>query len=109
MDLFTCNLKRQLMQFFSINVENNVPRSIEFPQAIIFLHHQAIKNIASVNECSSVIPFEDLLGHPDWLTDILFKVVEMKVAAEKTGSEEKVIQGKTFEHVLFDFDRSDIR
>ena len=45
MDLFTSNLKRQLMQFFSINVENNVPRPIEFPQAIIFLHHQAIKNI----------------------------------------------------------------
>ena len=70
--------------------------------------YQAIKNIASVNECSSVIPFEDLLGHPDWLTDILFKVVEIKVADEKTGSEEKVIQGKTFEHVLFDFDKTDI-
>ena len=70
--------------------------------------YQAIKNIASVNECSSVIPFEDLLGHPDWLTDVLFRVVEMEVAVEKTDSEEKVIQGQTFEHVLFDFDKSAI-
>jgi OOP family OmpA-OmpF porin len=70
--------------------------------------YQAIKNIASVNECSSVIPFEDLLGHPDWLTDVLFEVVEMGAVAENSSSEEKVIKGETFEHVLFEFDKSDI-
>ena len=70
--------------------------------------YQAIKNIASVNDCSSVIPFEDLLGHPDWLTDILFKVVEIGTVAEKSDSEEKVIKGETFEHVLFEFDKSNI-
>ncbi len=70
--------------------------------------YQAIKNIASVNECSSVIPFEDLLGHPDWLTDVLFKVVETSVAAAPTPKKEKVIMGRTFEHVLFDFDKSEI-
>jgi OOP family OmpA-OmpF porin len=70
--------------------------------------YKAIKNIASVNECSSIVPFDSLLGHPDWLTDALFNVVEMDVVVKKSGNKEVVIVGVALENVLFPFDKSDI-
>lgn len=70
-------------------------------------HYEAIRNIGSVSECSKVIPFEQLLGHPDWLTDILFMVEEAEIAVIESDNT-KVVIGYVMENVLFDFNKSNI-
>jgi OOP family OmpA-OmpF porin len=72
-------------------------------------NYKAVMAIASVNECSAVVPFSQLVGHPEWLTDILFNVekVSTKVAAKK--SMKKEVMGYTMGKVLFDFDKSNIK
>ncbi len=71
-------------------------------------NYAAIKAIASVNECSEIVPFHELLGHPEWLTDALFNLdKDSSVVAKEQPTKEIVgyIMGK----VLFDFDKSDIK
>jgi OOP family OmpA-OmpF porin len=72
-------------------------------------NYKAVMAIASVNECSAVVPFSQLVGHPEWLTDILFNIekIDTKVAAKKPMKKE--VMGYTMGKVLFDFDKSNIK
>lgn len=63
-----------------------------------------IKAISSVNECSYMVPFEKLLGNPEWITSALFSVVE-----EKPGMGTEVVVGYEWQNILFDFDKSDVK
>lgn len=65
---------------------------------------KAIKAIASVNNCSYMVPFEKLLGNPEWMTYALFSVVEKK----PEGAKETLI-GYEWQNILFDFDKSDVK
>ena len=69
-------------------------------------NYEAIRNIAAASECSKVIPFEQLVGHPDWLTDVLFMVEAVEIAAIE--SNDKVVIGYEMENILFDFNKSEI-
>lgn len=71
-------------------------------------NYAAIKAIASVNECSEVVPFHELLGHPEWLTDALFNLDKDDGMAAKSKPTKEVV-GYTMDKVLFDFDKSDIK
>jgi OOP family OmpA-OmpF porin len=53
-----------------------------------------IKAMSQLNECSMVIPFNDLLGHPGYTTGALYQVIEKTVAID-------VVDG-----ILFDFNKS---
>lgn len=53
-----------------------------------------IKAMSQLNECSMVIPFNELLGNPGYTTGALYKVIEKTVAID-------VVDG-----ILFDFDKS---
>jgi OOP family OmpA-OmpF porin len=56
-----------------------------------------VKGMSQLNECSMVIPFEKLLGHPGYTTGALYKVVDTVVAiTNKDG-------------ILFDFDKADLK
>ena len=63
-----------------------------------------ITAIASVNDCSYLIPFATLLGNPEWMTNALFKVVE-KIPVET----QEVIVAHEWQNILFDFDKSDVK
>jgi OOP family OmpA-OmpF porin len=63
-----------------------------------------IQAIASVNDCSYLIPFADLLGNPEWMTNALFSVVE-----KEPEDTQEVIVGYEWQNIHFDFDRSDIK
>lgn len=65
-------------------------------------HYKAVSAIAAVNECSEVVPFSDLLGHPEWLTDVLFKM-------QKVDKVDGGFSGDIFGKVLFDFDEDGIK
>ena len=56
-----------------------------------------LKSMGDLNECSMVIPFDKLLGHPGYTTGVLYKVIDevVEVAAE--------------DGVFFDFDKADIK
>ena len=71
---------------------------------------RAITNIAGVNDCSYVVPFGNLLGNPEWMTNALFTVVEKKPEMMDAAVEAKEIMiGYEWENILFDFDKSDIK
>jgi OOP family OmpA-OmpF porin len=63
-----------------------------------------IKAIASVNDCSYMVPFEKLLGNPEWMTSSLFSVVD-----KKPDSSTETMVGYEWQNILFDFDKSDIK
>ena len=63
-----------------------------------------ITAIASVNNCSYMIPFETLLGNPEWMTYALFSVEE-----RKPEDAQEVIVGYEWQNILFDFDKYDIK
>ncbi len=65
-----------------------------------------IKAMASVNECSEIVPFSGLVGHPEWLTDVLFNVMP---ADDKKQPMKKEVEGYTMGNVLFDFDKAVIK
>jgi OOP family OmpA-OmpF porin len=53
-----------------------------------------IESMSQLNECSMVIPFNDLLGHPGYTTGALYNVIEKTVAID-------IVDG-----ILFDFNKS---
>ena len=69
--------------------------------------YQAVMNIATASSCSGTIAFSKLLGHPEWMTDVLFRV-EKKTAETSMKKPMKEVTGSTRGDVLFAFDRSDI-
>ena len=56
-----------------------------------------VKEIGDLNECSMVIPFDQMLDHPGYTTGILYNIIDevIEVAAE--------------DGVFFDFNKSDIK
>ena len=68
--------------------------------------YKAVMNIAAASSCSGTIKFGKLLGHPEWMTDILFRV-EYKAKSAVAAPPEKVV-GWTRGDVLFAFDKSNI-
>lgn len=63
-----------------------------------------ISAIAAVNNCSYLIPFEKLLGNPEWMTYALFSVEEKKPETAK-----EVMVGYEWQNILFDFDKSVVK
>jgi OOP family OmpA-OmpF porin len=63
-----------------------------------------INSLASVTPCSYKVPFGNLLGNPEWMTNALFEVVDKK---PNTGAD--VAVGYIWENILFDFDKADIK
>lgn len=58
---------------------------------------ELVKAMSTLNECSMVIPFDKLLGHPGYTTGALYTV------------KEKVIQIAAEDGIFFDFDKADIK
>jgi len=72
-------------------------------------NYKAIKAIASVNECSAIVPFSGLLGHPEWLTDTLFNVQTVAAAGAGATIAKNEVAGTIAGKVLFDFDKANIK
>jgi OOP family OmpA-OmpF porin len=58
---------------------------------------ELVKAMTSLNECSMVIPFDKLLGHPGYTTGALYKVTQEAINVAVGGE------------VLFDFNKADIK
>ena len=65
-----------------------------------------LKAVASVNECSRVIPFDALLKKPEYFAGALF-VMDVKII-RALATREKVV-GFKMDNILFDFNESNIR
>ncbi len=66
---------------------------------------EIVQRVASINECSRVIPFEDLWGKPEYVSGALWVLDERFVPAFITR--EKVVAVK-LNNILFDFDKTEI-
>jgi OOP family OmpA-OmpF porin len=88
---------------------DNTPTPLEFAQKLVEKYDTCIYAVSSatgekeqgligamseLNECSMVIPFNDLLGHPGYTTGALYKVIEKTVAIN-------IVDG-----ILFDFNKA---
>ena len=58
---------------------------------------ELVKAMSSLNECSMVIPFDKLLGHPGYTTGALYKVIDT------------VVEIAAADGVFFDFNKADIK
>lgn len=67
---------------------------------------ELVQAVSSINECSRVVPLEDLLGKPEYITGSLF-VLEEKVF-EVIETQQKVV-GFKMDSVLFDFNSDAIK
>jgi len=67
---------------------------------------QMVKNVASINACSRVIPFDDIRGRAEYLTGALWVVEEKYVDAFETRAK---IAAVKLNNIQFEFDSSDIR
>ena len=65
-----------------------------------------LQDIAAVNECSRVVPFDDVVDKPEYIPGVLYVIKQKEVM--EIDKEIKVI-GIKIDDVLFDFDRSGIR
>jgi len=63
-----------------------------------------IAAISAVNRCSYMMPFEKLLGNPEWMTYALFEIQE--AAPAEPGD---AILGYQWDNILFDFDSFHIK
>jgi OmpA-OmpF porin, OOP family len=64
---------------------------------------EILKTVASINECSRVVPFDYLLGRPEYLTGALF---EIDVKTIETLETVKYVAGFKVDNILFDYDSS---
>lgn len=70
------------------------------------LEKELVQAVSSINECSSVVPLEDLLGKPEYITGSLFVLDEKVFEVIKT--QQKVV-GFKMDNVLFDFNSDAIK
>jgi len=70
------------------------------------INQQMLKNVASINACSRVVPFDDVLGKPEYLGGALFVVTQKTVLTPE--SREKLVGIKS-RNILFDFNRSKVK
>jgi len=67
---------------------------------------ELVQAVSSINECSRVVPLEDLLSKPEYITGSLF-VLDEKVS-EVIETQQKVV-GFKMDNVLFDFNSDAIK
>ncbi len=67
---------------------------------------RVLENVAWVNECSRLVPFDALLEDPDYVEGALYAVEERLV--EKLATDEKIIGCRT-DNILFDHNKSEIK
>ncbi|MFC1825644.1 OmpA family protein [Thermodesulfobacteriota bacterium] len=74
-----------------------------------------LKGVASINECSRVIRFSDLLGNPEYFTGALFVIEERIVEVLKTRMKPVMVQPKgeevvavKIDNILFGFNSAEI-
>jgi OOP family OmpA-OmpF porin len=70
------------------------------------LEKDVLKAVASINECSRVVPFDRVFENPVYLTGALF-IIETRV--EKTLSTIYRLADVKIDNILFDFDSAQIR
>ncbi|MFC1824404.1 VWA domain-containing protein, partial [Thermodesulfobacteriota bacterium] len=78
---------------------------------------EILKNVASINACSRVIRFSDLLDNPEYFAGALFVIEERILALLKTRLKPVVVQPKAeakvvafkMDNILFDFDSAEIQ
>ena len=69
-------------------------------------------DIAAVNQCSRVVPFDAVYQRPEYITDALYVVKSYEVVTTETVMETEVVGqvvGFEVDDILFDIDRTDIR
>ena len=64
---------------------------------------EILKAVASINECSRVIPFDYLLGRPEYMTGALFQIDVKNIETVKTID---YLTGFKVDNVQFDFNSS---
>jgi OOP family OmpA-OmpF porin len=67
---------------------------------------QLLKAVSSINSCSRVVPFDALLGKPEYTTGVLYVVEEKVIEGEETR--DKVV-GVKVDDILFDYDQAGIK
>ncbi len=67
-----------------------------------------VNDIAGINDCSKVINFTDLLDKPERMTDLLYRIREIRVD-EPEPKPEEVVVAIAVSNILFDFDKTDIK
>jgi len=67
---------------------------------------ELVRAVASINECSRVVPLADLLDRPEYITGALFVMNEKVFEVIKT--QEKVV-GFKMDNVLFDFNSAEVK
>jgi OOP family OmpA-OmpF porin len=65
-----------------------------------------LEQVAGINECSRVVPFDDLLGKPYYFTGALFALEEELVAMLEPREQ---VVGLEMPDILFDFNKSNIK
>jgi OOP family OmpA-OmpF porin len=68
-------------------------------------YKEILKTIASINQCSRVIPFEYLLGRPEYMTGALYEIDVKTIETVKTVD---YVAGFKVDNVQFDFNSSAI-
>jgi len=68
-------------------------------------HKEILKTVASVNPCSRVIPFEYLLGRPEYMTGALYEIDVKTIETVKTVD---YLAGFKIDNIQFDFNSSAI-
>ncbi|MDH3574274.1 MAG: OmpA family protein [Desulfobacteraceae bacterium] len=66
-------------------------------------HKEILKNVASINPCSRVVPFEYLLGRPEYMTGALYEIDVKTIETVKTID---YLAGFKVDNVQFDFNSS---
>jgi OmpA-OmpF porin, OOP family len=69
------------------------------------LQKDILKAVASINQCSRVVPFDYLLGRPEYMTGALFQIDVKNIETVKTVD---YLAGFKVDNVQFDFNSSDI-
>jgi OOP family OmpA-OmpF porin len=65
-----------------------------------------VRDMAKANACSRVVPFDQFVRNPNYITGALYLVKSSDEVVTRT--EQKVV-GVKVDNVLFDFDKADIR
>ena len=68
-------------------------------------NRKLLKDVAGINSCSRVIPFQAFIGHPEYNTGALYVV--KSTAKIVTISDQKVV-GIEADNILFGFDKADL-
>jgi OOP family OmpA-OmpF porin len=69
-------------------------------------NQEMLKNVASINACSRVVPFDELVSKPGYLSGALFVMDEKVVMTPEIR--EKLVGVKS-RNILFDFNRSNVK